>query len=163
MTYSFQFYFSPDTSWLSFNVPTYTKYCSAVSTAYLYLQERKYLSAAGWSQLTQELLEGAVCVLSFRIRALGWMAGECICYTSLPVAVWLTQLVRTAWDLFQLRLQNPDDSSPLSVRTRCYHLRFCDSAPWWRCLSWLAWRRELSLRRRKRTFLTLLKISKFNS
>ena len=37
MTYSFQFYFSLDTSWLSFNELIYTKYCSAISTAYLYL------------------------------------------------------------------------------------------------------------------------------
>ena len=49
---------------------------------------------------------------------------------SLPVAVSVTQLVSTARALFQLRVQNPGEITPISVRTRCYHLRLCDSAPW---------------------------------
>lgn len=33
------FFFSPDTSWLSFSELIYAKYCSAIPTAYLYLSE----------------------------------------------------------------------------------------------------------------------------
>lgn len=99
---------------------------------------------------------GCVCVV---LRGQGFgLDGRWVylpCPRSLPVAVSLTQLVRTARGLFQLRVQNPD-ITPLSVRTGCYHLRFCDSEPWCRCLSRLAQRRELSLRKWKKTFFTLL-------
>lgn len=95
---------------------------------------------------------GALCVLSYRVRALAWMAGECICCAPPPVAhcvatpwVSVTQLMSTAWALFQLRVQNPDGITPISIRTRGYHLRLCSSAPWWRRLSWLTGRGQLSL------------------
>lgn len=45
---------------------------------------------------------------------------------SLPVPVSVTQLGSTAQARFQLRVRNPDDIMPISVRTRCYHLRLCD-------------------------------------
>lgn len=64
------------------------------------------------------------------------MSGFAVPKASLPVAVSVTQLVSMARALFQLGVQDSDDISPISVRTRCYHLRLCDSAPWWRCLSW---------------------------
>lgn len=104
---------------------------------------------------------GAPCVLSFRVRALAWMAGECICCAPLPVAhyvvsAWVseTQLVSTAWALIHLRVQNPDGITPISVRTMCYHLRLWDSAPWWRCLSSLTGRGELESLKVKKDFFS---------
>lgn len=77
-------------------------------------------------------------MLPFRLRALDWIAGGCVCCVQgLFPSGCLSDSACQPQALFQLRVQNPDGFTLIPARTRWYHLQLCDSAPWWKCLGWV--------------------------